>query len=105
MKTIEEIFEEYIGETSIADAVWDIKYNKALFKEIETDLVDYNEGNVTESTVFKYLPENRFFELSYTTNSWDDYDDDEEHLSADDIIEVFPTEKTIIVYLPKSELK
>ena len=88
MKTIEEIFAN-------SRNIWDLEYHID-FLIVDRHLSGYSEGDVTETIVVEYLPENRYFKLFYICNSWEDYSD--EILNINRIKEVFPKEKTITVY-------
>lgn len=59
-----------------------------------SEQTDYDEGNVTETLIYKHRATDRLIAISYTSNSWAEYDEDEFYSR-----EVFLKEVTATAYV------
>lgn len=65
---------------------------RADFRHVDSDVLNASY----KTCIFEHKPSGRFFEFQYYYDSWDGGDDI--NLDANGLTEVFPVEKTVIVY-------
>lgn len=84
----------------LVDLAWE-DYDDKVVELISTKLVDTTRWGVVYDQIFKF--EDKFYSTSYRVGATEIQDESPYEWEDDEIdcVEVVPTEKTIIVYLPK----
>ena len=92
--TLEEVQEYLKNENDDPIELYDLKFDKQ-FQVVAEDITGYYDGNVQTEYVFEHISTKTYWATYETSNSWDEYDDGEKLKFT----QVYPQEKTIIVYV------
>lgn len=69
-----------------------------LWKTIENKIYDRSRWSIHKSGIFEYLPSGKFYRLQWSQGATESQEEQPFQHEDPNLIEVYPVEKTVIVY-------